>query len=127
MKITVKEWFAKEAQNKAGKYLWAIAMQKDAILDGFIEDTDIRIPDYEFRKEYTIGYSFFGRVTKTTEKAICLVARAYSYRDLAPRTFTLWIPKSAVYCIDGAKFTEDELNESMDAQTLDEEAGIIRA
>ena len=126
MKITVKKWFAQEAQNKAGKYTWTLRWTRDAILDGDVEDADIRIADYEFRADYTIGYSFFGRVTKTTEKAICLVASAYANRGCAPRTFTLWIPKSAIYCVDGVKFTEDELNEAMDAQTIDDEAGIIR-
>ena len=128
MKITVAKWYAREAQTKAGKYCWSVRYQMDAILkvDGDILESNIREADYEFNKDYVLGYSFFGKVTRTTEKAVCLVASAYAWRGLAPREFTLWVPKSAILCVDGVKFSEEELQESMDAQTADTEAGIVR-
>ena len=112
MKITVKTWIYRKAQESAGcgrTLLWDEA--KVWTGDKDIRDIDVSTKEgVEYfcdESNWEKAYHLYGEVTRETEKAILLEAKYWDLRycryatDAPVRAgWKVWIPKSAVYDLD---------------------------
>ena len=122
MKITLKAWKYREAQDKAQHYnftlVWDEAKQyigDPELLKAVRENpTEEIIEEFLDDKNFEEAYNLYGTVARETEKALLLecdywnLNRAGRYVTDAPRCkgFKVWVPKVAIYKINGKPLNE---------------------
>ena len=111
--ITMKAWIYRDAQTRAQKYNWTLVWDATCInreSGRLLYDTNIAdIDGTSWGKNYEQAYTLYGEIARETEKAVLLecdywnLNRAGRYVTDAPRCkgFKVWIPKSAIYAVDG--------------------------
>lgn len=112
-KITIKEWIFKKTDLGFGRTLqyektieWVGATPlKDVDLH-----TEEGIEEYVDDRNWTTAYDIFGTITRETEKAILVECNYWDWRYVRyvndahlRKGWRVWLPKSAVYAIDGIR------------------------
>lgn len=116
MKITVKTWIYKKAQESTGygrTLVWDDAKEwkgernKQEVLAGIKEGNEADIEYFFDDANWEQAYHLYGTVAKVTEKAVMLECKYWDWRYVryvndAPvkEGWRVWIPKSAIYNLE---------------------------